>query len=147
MTQILFYEKPGCATNRKQKALLAEAGHEVFARDLLAEPWTAERLRGFFGDAPVEDWFNPNAPSVKSGEVDPRAFDAERALKAMAAAPLLIRRPLIEALGQKCSGFDRDLVRALLGPDTKPAETVACSRPDGTPCPTPGKAEANVNAE
>jgi nitrogenase-associated protein len=144
MTTISFYEKPGCGTNRKQKILLAEAGHEVLARNLLAEPWTAERLRGFFGDTPVEDWFNPNAPQVKSGEVDPRAFDADGALEAMAADPLLIRRPLIEALGQKCSGFDRALVQALLGPDKAPGETVACSRPDGPPCPTPDKAEAEV---
>ena len=137
MTQILFYEKPGCATNRKQKLLLTEAGHEVFARNLLAEPWTADRLRGFFGDTPVGGWFNPNAPQVKSGEVDPLGFDAEGALAAMLAQPLLIRRPLVEALGQKCSGFNRVLVETLLGPAKNPEETVACSRPDGTPCPTP----------
>jgi hypothetical protein len=142
MTEVQFYEKPGCGTNRKQKVLLAQAGHEVIARDLLKEPWTAERLRGFFGDTPVETWFNPNAPQVKSGEVDPRAFDAARALDAMLAAPLLIRRPLIEAGGHKCSGFDRALVQSLLGPDKKPADTVACSRPDGTPCPTPDEISA-----
>ena len=142
MTKVLFYEKPGCATNSKQKVLLAEAGHEVFARNLLTEPWTAERLRGFFGDTPVADWFNPNAPLVKSGEVDPRAFDAAGAIDAMLAQPLLIRRPLIEADGQKCSGFDRSLVEALLGHAQDPAETVACSRPDGTSCPTPEKVSA-----
>lgn len=137
MAHVVFYEKPGCGTNRKQKALLAEAGHEVFARNLLKEFWTAERLREFFGDAEVASWFNPNAPQVKSGEVDPQKFDAESALKTMVAEPLLIRRPLIEALGQKCCGFDRDLVASLLGPDKTPSATVACSRPDGTSCPTP----------
>jgi nitrogenase-associated protein len=135
MAQVVFYEKPGCATNRKQKALLAEAGHEVDARNLLTEPWTPERLSGFFGETPVESWFNPNAPQVKSGEVDPRAFDGARALQAMLAQPLLIRRPLIAADGQKCSGFDRPLAQALLGPDKTASETLACSRPDGTPCP------------
>jgi len=146
MTEIVFYEKPGCATNRKQKALLAEAGHTVVARDLLAERWTADRLRGFFGDTAVETWFNPNAPQVKSGAINPRAFDADLALETMTAAPLLIRRPLIEADGHKCSGFDRPLVQALLGPDKEPSATVACSRPDGTPCPTPDKAEAELSA-
>jgi len=133
--QVLFYEKPGCATNRKQKALLAEAGHEVVAKNLLAEPWTPERLRAFFGDTPVEDWFNPNAPQVKSGAVNPRAFDADLALASMVVEPLLIRRPLIEASGEKCSGFNQSLVKTLLGHALDPAETVACSRPDGTPCP------------
>jgi nitrogenase-associated protein len=142
MTHVLFYEKPGCGTNRKQKALLAEAGHEVVAKSLLKEFWSAGRLRAFFGDAPVATWFNPNAPRVKSGEVDPSQFDAEGALKAMLAEPLLIRRPLIEAFGQKCSGFDSPLVASLLGPNKNPAETVACSRPDGTPCPTPEETNA-----
>ena len=67
MTKFVFYEKPGCATNRKQKLLLAEAGHEVSARNLLTEPWTAERLRGFFGDTPVDGWFNPNAAQGEIG--------------------------------------------------------------------------------
>ncbi len=141
MTQVQFYEKPGCGTNRKQKALLADAGHEVIARDLLTEAWTAERLRGFFGDAPVATWFNPNAPGVKSGEVDPASYDAESALVALIAEPLLIRRPLIEAGGQRCAGFDREPVLSLLGPEKNPAATQDCSRPAGPPCPAPEKAD------
>jgi nitrogenase-associated protein len=137
MAQVQFYEKPGCGTNRKQKAMLAEAGHEVVARNLLTEPWTAEQLRGFFGDTPVARWFNPNAPRVKSGEINPFAFDAESALAALVAEPLLIRRPLIEAEGKLCSGFDIEPVLSLLGPDKNPAGTVDCSRPDGPPCPNP----------
>ena len=38
MAKVIFYEKPGCANNAKQKALLAAAGHEVEARNLLTEP-------------------------------------------------------------------------------------------------------------
>ena len=139
MAQVQFYEKPGCGTNRKQKVLLAEAGHEVVARNLLTEPWTADRLRGFFGDMPVARWFNPNAPGVKSGEIDPTRFDAESALAALLAEPLLIRRPLIEVEGRLCSGFDSEPVLSLLGPDKNPADTVDCSRPAGPPCPTPSE--------
>jgi nitrogenase-associated protein len=142
MTQVRFYEKPGCGTNRKQKALLAEAGHDVVALDLLTEPWTQARLRAFFGESPIETWFNPNAPRVKSGEVDPLAFDADGALAAMVADPLLIRRPLIEARGQKCSGFDREPVLSLIGPDKNPSATQECSRPDGPPCPVPENSNA-----
>ncbi len=141
MARVDFFEKPGCGANRKQKAMLADAGHEVIALDLLAEPWTAERLRGFFGDAPVAKWFNPNAPRVKSGEVDPAQYDAESALAAFVAEPLLIRRPLIEALGQKCSGFDREPVLSLLDADKISAAAQNCSRPAGPPCPTPGKVD------
>jgi len=47
MTIITFYEKPGCGNNTKQKVLLAAAGHQVIPRDLLAEPWTKQRLLEF----------------------------------------------------------------------------------------------------
>ncbi|MBI1424317.1 MAG: hypothetical protein GC149_12685 [Gammaproteobacteria bacterium] len=39
MAEIVFYEKPGCGNNTRQKALLAAAGHHVIARNLLTEPW------------------------------------------------------------------------------------------------------------
>ncbi len=57
MAEVIFFEKPGCAGNARQKRLLAQSGHAVDARSLLAEPWTAETLRPFFGDRPVAEWF------------------------------------------------------------------------------------------
>ena len=99
MATVIFYEKPGCGTNARQKRLLEAAGHTVVAKNLLAEPWTAERLQGFFADTPIASWFNPAAPRVKSGAVDPETIDAAGALSLMLSEPLLIRRPLIEADG------------------------------------------------
>ena len=40
MASVLFFEKPGCVNNTRQKALLAASGHSVWARNLLAEKWT-----------------------------------------------------------------------------------------------------------
>ncbi|MBT9612038.1 MAG: hypothetical protein IV108_02095, partial [Burkholderiales bacterium] len=96
MTALIFYEKPGCANNARQKRILLDAGHEVVARDLLSEPWTAHRLLAFFDGLPVADWFNRAAPQVTSGEIDPVRIDADSALDMMLSNPLLIRRPLIE---------------------------------------------------
>ena len=144
MARVIFYEKPGCGTNRKQKAMLAAAGHEVDERNLLAEPWTAERLRGFFGDAPVASWFNPAAPRVKSGEVDPGAVGADEAITLMLHEPLLIRRPLIEAEGRRCAGFDKEPVLSLLGQTEELEAAQGCSRPAGPPCPTPAAERAHA---
>jgi len=83
---VVFYEKPGCGTNARQKLMLANAGHALEVKSLLAEPWTVERLKSFFGDTPVASWFNPAAPAVKSGAVDPAAMEAEAALAARTAA-------------------------------------------------------------
>lgn len=135
MATIQFYQKPGCATNARQKRMLETAGHTVIVRSLLTEPWTAEVLHGFFGSMPVKGWFNPASPRIRSGEIVPENLDPASAIALMLDDPLLIRRPLVEANGQRCAGFDREPVTSLLR--DRPNEDVeACSRPQATtPCP------------
>ena len=65
MAKVVFYEKPGCGGNARQKALLRQSGHELDVRDLLSAPWTGETLRSFFGARPVAEWFNGASPRVK----------------------------------------------------------------------------------
>lgn len=136
MAIVTFYEKPGCASNTRQKALLAAAGHTVLAKNLLAEPWTAERLLSFFGNRPVAEWFNCAAPKVKSGEVVPEQLDEASALALLCAEPLLIRRPLMEAEGRREAGFDAEAIAAWLGLGRKPqADPESCAhRQAAKPC-------------
>ncbi len=115
MSHIDFYTKPGCATSGKQIDLLLYAGHEVEVHNLLNHPWTAEELLSYFGDRPVAEWFNPNSPRVKSGEIEPAAYDAGTALELMQADHLLIRRPLMESGGKRLCGFEPDQVHAWVG--------------------------------
>ncbi|MBP2230204.1 nitrogenase-associated protein [Azospirillum agricola] len=139
MADVIFFEKPGCGGNARQKALLEKAGHRVLARDLLAEPWTAESLRPYFGDRPVADWFNRAAPAVKSGAIVPEAMDEAAALAAMLAQPLLIRRPLMRVGDRRECGFETERVDAWIGlaegvPDGR---LEGCLRPGMAPCPPP----------
>jgi len=135
---VVFYEKPGCGTNARQKLMLARAGHEVVAKSLLSEPWTSERLRAFFAGTPVVTWFNPASPRIKSGEIEPQTIDPVAAIDLMLKDPLLIRRPLIEADGQCCAGFDREPVLSLLGQRDDLDDIQGCTRRDAaTPCPEP----------
>lgn len=129
MSTVVFYEKPGCTNNTRQKVLLASAGHTVLAKNLLTEQWTPLRLRPFFGDLPVSQWFNPSAPSVKSGEVTPERMSEDDALLLMVKEPLLIRRPLMEANGECRAGFDQTVVDAWIGLGMKSA------REDMKTCP------------
>ena len=115
MSTVIFYEKPGCGNNTKQKIWLASSGHTVIAKNLLAENWNVKRLRAFFGSLPVDQWFNPSAPKIKSGAIDPAKLDAETALDMMIVEPLLIRRPLMEVEGVFCVGFDAKAVDAWIG--------------------------------
>lgn len=143
MAKITFYEKPGCGNNTRQKALLIDAGHEVIARNLLTEPWTAKQLLDFFTGLPVVEWFNRAAPRVKSGEIIPESLDENTALALMLADPLLIRRPLMESAGQRLAGFDLPRIQAWLGLPVESdghVDLQSCPRSHAsTPCPTPGE--------
>ena len=116
MADVIFYEKPGCINNTRQKKLLTEAGHQLDERNLLTEPWTAAKLLAFFNNLPVNAWFNQSAPAVKSGEVDPDVLTAEQAIHCMLADPLLIRRPLMEIGDRKIVGFETEQLSELLKP-------------------------------
>ncbi|HAC63239.1 MAG TPA: hypothetical protein DCF68_06770 [Cyanothece sp. UBA12306] len=115
MANVIFYEKPGCINNTKQKNLLLDAGHDLQVHNLLTTPWTVERLRQFFGTRPIQDWFNPTAPRIKSGEIIPSQLDEETALNLMIADPLLIRRPLIQVNDVCRVGFDLQQIDSWIG--------------------------------
>ena len=131
MAHLVFFEKPGCGGNAKQRALLEAAGHTLERRNLLTVPWTRDSLLAFLGPLPVADWFNRAAPRVKSGEVVPEALDAEGALALLLAEPLLIRRPLLQrADGARLVGFDTAAVERFVGlaqPAALPASLEGCA--------------------
>ncbi|MGI0485122.1 ArsC/Spx/MgsR family protein [Pantanalinema rosaneae CENA516] len=115
MATVIFYEKPGCINNTKQKMLLQAAGHQLKIHNLLTEIWTAESLRPFFGDLPVTAWFNHTAPMIKSGEVVPKSLDEAAALALMVQYPLLIRRPLLRVADRYAVGFDQVEINTWIG--------------------------------
>lgn len=131
MADVIFYEKPGCASNARQKALLVASGHALDVRDLLSEPWSVSSLRPYFGETPVREWFNPAAPRVKSGEIDLDKITPQAALVMMIVDPILIRRPLIKVGGRCEAGFDPERIGSWIGlrPTEKRVDDL-CSRTD-----------------
>ncbi|MBK6851270.1 MAG: hypothetical protein IPG93_06625 [Burkholderiales bacterium] len=139
MSHIVFYEKPGCGGNARQRAVLEAAGHTLERRNLLTAHWTRERLLDFLWALPVAQWFNRTAPRVTRGEVMPEQLDAEAALALLLAEPLLIRRPLMQRDdGERLVGFDTAEVERFLGP-LRPGQV-----PTGTTSATDTGASANA---
>jgi nitrogenase-associated protein len=141
MSHLVFFEKPGCGGNARQRAALQAAGHTLERRNLLTAHWTAEALFAFLAPLPVPDWFNRAAPRIKSGEVVPEALDAEAALALLIAEPLLIRRPLMlnTADGSRMVGFDTAAVTAWIGLEPsaqRPSSLEGCASPTPS-CTTP----------
>lgn len=136
MATIIFYEKPGCGNNTRQKNLLREAGHTVIDKSLLTETWTAESLLPFLQNYSVPEWFNRAAPRVKSGEVVPENLDATQALALLLEEHLLIRRPLMQVGSEYRIGFEKESVEQWLAGLSIEEDLETCRR-DHTPCPTP----------
>lgn len=135
MSKVIFWEKPGCRGNSRQKEILLASGHELEVRNLLTEPWTEKSLSLFFGERPVAQWFNPSNPQVKSGEVVPETIDRERALQMMIAEPLFIVRPLMQVGCERLAGFEVGEVHNWIGLNL---DSVGERDPKNCPCVTKG---------
>ncbi len=137
MNLVLFYEKPGCATNAKQKKVLLDAGCMLIEQNLLALRMTADELLTYLKARPVREWFNPNAPDVKNGHVDPESYTEEDALQILLHDPILIRRPLISVNGHRMCGFDQSKIERLLDIPLNNQVDNSCSSSSSEPCPEP----------
>jgi len=134
MKLVLFYEKPGCTTNARQKKLLFNAGCTLIVQNLLQLDMGSEELFTYLQDRPVCEWFNPNAPAVKNGEIDPFAFDEASALPLLLEQPILIRRPLISVDGHRMCGFDQKRIETLINAPLGTPIDNGCSAPEGENC-------------
>ncbi|ABL64959.1 thioredoxin domain-containing protein [Chlorobium phaeobacteroides] len=120
MASILFFEKPGCQNNTRQKAWLELSGHTVDAVNILEYAWTKEELSLYLGENPISACFNPAAPEVKTGSMKPELLNKEDALDAMIKKPLLIRRPLLKIGNHYLQGFDTAVLRTIISLEAVP---------------------------
>jgi len=133
MARVIFWEKPGCAGNARQKALLVASGHVLDIRDLLAEEWTVEELARFFEGLALPECINRNAPAIKSGSLNPLDLARDDVLLLMTRQPLLIRRPLMQVGDERRVGFDPLAVRDWIGlKDTGEHDLETCRAPART---------------
>ncbi len=125
--KIIFYEKSGCAGNKRQKELLRSHGIAFETADLLETEWDYTSLSSFFAGLEKEAIVNPFAPAVKQGEVDLSLLSRDDLITLMIESPILIKRPLIDIGGEKFCGFDTDALSQKLGVDLGAAPSTCTS--------------------
>jgi nitrogenase-associated protein len=128
MKFIIFYEKPGCLTNAKQKLALRESGYKVIERDLLNHGMSEEELYEFIKNMPVTKWFNPNARQIKSGEILPLKYSEKEALTLLTNNPILLRRPLMVIGDKKLCGFNQWFMQKSLKVELREKVSNQCVR-------------------
>ena len=117
MKIVIFYKKPGCVTNAKQKTRLRNAGCMVIERNILKHQMGKEQMSMFFEGKPIEKWFNHNAPLIKNEEVDLSKLNRDEALELLVSNPIMIKRPLLIIKDKMISGFDEEKIEELLDID------------------------------
>lgn len=115
--KVIFYEKPGCSGNAKQKKLLGLYGVAFETRSILSTPWSEDVLNSFFNGLEKEDIINKFASKVKSGEINISDYSKEELVKLMLQEPILIKRPLLVLGDKKVCGFDVEKINKILGKD------------------------------
>lgn len=134
MAEIVFFEKPGCVNNGKQKEILLQAGHSLCCVDMISYPWSKEKLLPFVVGKKPEEMMNSTAPAVKNGELVPAALAFEQAVAMMVAEPLLIKRPLVVVDNLFIQGFDDERLRPYLGKWDGGEDVATCPFMASTSC-------------
>jgi len=112
--KIVFYEKPGCLGNKKQKELLKSNGLEFEVKSILDTKWDKKTLELFFVGLEKNDIVNETAPKIKKGEIDLNSITKEQLIYKMINDPILIKRPLIIIDDNKICGFDMTKLNDIL---------------------------------
>lgn len=126
MADILFFEKPGCINNEKQKKILLAAGHTLQCVDILKYPWNFDRLLPFIKGKKPEQIINHTAPAVKKGKIEPKSLSFSKAMALMIEDPILIKRPLIEVDGLSIQGFESKRLKPYLGTWDGREDVITC---------------------
>ncbi len=93
--------------------MLAQHRIAFVARDLFAQPLSAEEIRALTAYAPVGDLFSWRSPAARARGLQPGSVNEVELVALMAAEPRLIRRPLLLAGDRLVIGADADAIAGL----------------------------------
>jgi len=128
---IVFYEKPGCAGNARQKKLLKQCGYELDVKDMLSTPWTKDELQNFFNGLEKSEIVNTSAPDIKNNVLNIDNVTKEQLIDMMLEKPLLIKRPLMKFNNKYLCGFDTIKLSKVLNEDIKKLQDIStCTSED-----------------
>jgi Spx/MgsR family transcriptional regulator len=109
-----FLQKPSCTTCRKAKLFLEAHGAALQLRSLDDQPLSEHELDQLIGDRDHLPFLNTRNELYRSRKMKQHPPTRTDALRQMAAAPNLIRRPVVIRGKQIILGYDEVAYRDLL---------------------------------
>ena len=105
---VTFLHKPSCTTCRKARNYMEKRGFGMEFRDLGKERLSSAELEKLIGDRDHTEFLNTRNELYRRKNMKENPPSRKEAIQMMAAAPNLIRRPVILAGGRVVLGFDKD---------------------------------------
>ena len=102
---------------------MLQHGAQLEARDLAAQPLTAEELDALIGARDYREFLNTRNELYRQRNMAEHPPSREEALQLMAENPNLIRRPVVISGRAVVLGYDEPALRALVAGGTKRAGT------------------------
>jgi Spx/MgsR family transcriptional regulator len=112
--KIKFLQKPSCTTCRKAKGYLEKLGATLELRDLDKEPLSESELEKLIGDRDYKLFLNTRNALFQTRNMKQYPPSRGEAIRLMAKAPNLIRRPVVIRGAQIVLGYDEEAYKKLL---------------------------------
>ncbi|MGA8220191.1 MAG: Spx/MgsR family RNA polymerase-binding regulatory protein [Candidatus Acidiferrales bacterium] len=111
--RVKFMQKPSCTTCRKARAYMQRRGFQFDFRDLTKERLSAAELEKLIGRRDHTEFLNTRNDLYRHGNMKEEPPTRKAAIRLMAKAPNLIRRPVIVCGGRVVLGFDKEGIKRL----------------------------------
>jgi Spx/MgsR family transcriptional regulator len=112
--KIKFLHKPNCTTCCKAKAFLEKKEAELEVRDLGKDPLSVAELDHLIGGNDHRKFLNSRNEIYRTRKMGKNPPSREEALKLMAAAPNLIRRPVVLRGFEMVLGYDEEALARIV---------------------------------
>jgi arsenate reductase (glutaredoxin) len=111
---VRIYHNPRCSTSRKTLALLRERGVEPEIVEYLKTPYTEAQLKELLGRLGIPAQALIRKKEAASSGIDPAALSEEALIRAMAAHPIIVERPIVVSQGKAALGRPPEKILELL---------------------------------
>ena len=92
---VRIYHNPRCNTSRKTLALLRERGVEPEIVEYLKTPYTESQLKTLLGQLKLPARAVVRKKEAAAAGIDPAKLSEEALIRAMAANPIIVERPIV----------------------------------------------------
>lgn len=111
---VRIYHNPRCNTSRKTLALIRDRGIEPEVVEYLKTPYTTAQLKTLLGQLKMPAKALVRKKEAAAAGIDPATLSEDALIRAMAANPIIVERPIVVSGSKAALGRPPEKVLAVL---------------------------------